>query len=132
MVRTPVRHDISRESQLCLEELVENMVILACPYTIELIIAAHNGSDSGTNGIIVRPKIDLMHSSVIDVTGHRSAVEFLFVSDIMLDTGLDASPLHFLDSDGRMDAVEVGIRAPCLPVATCLWYLADRASHRTE
>lgn len=70
----PIRHDVSRETQLFFEELGHDGVVLAGPGAVDLVVGAHDRGDVGVDGLGKGPEVELVHFSVADVAADCLAV----------------------------------------------------------
>ena len=117
-------HHVALEVQLSLEDSIDHFVILARPCTVELVVRAHERSDTGFDAVGERPEIEFVQGPVVDVTAHCLTVSFLFVADEVFCTSLDASILHALDGVGHRDSRQVRVGSEALPISASVGDLA--------
>jgi hypothetical protein len=113
-------HHVALEVQLSLEDSIDHFVILARPCTVELVVGAHERSDTGFHAVSERPEVELVQGPVVDVAAHRLTVSFLFVADEVFCTGLDAGVLHALDGVGHRDSGQVWVGGEALPISASM------------
>ena len=118
-------HHVALEVQLSLEDTVDQLIVLARPRSVDLVVGAHERGDSSFDGVGKRPKVQFMESAVVNVRAHSLAVALLLVANVMLSTSLHASVLHTLDGISHRNTRKVGIGGETLPIATSLRNLAE-------
>jgi len=108
------------EAELTLENIIVEVAVLAGVRVIDLVVRAHNGASSSTDGISERPEVQLVESNVIDV-GAGSFADiaarlitaltevFLLVENVMLSARNDTSVLNTLDGFGNGHSTEVWV-----------------------
>ena len=93
VARVPVQHDEAVETQLRLEDAVEQLVVGAGVGVVDAVVRAHDGGDAGAHAVHEGPQVQLAQRAVIDVGGLGlnavvvAAVGLLLIPDEMLDTG---------------------------------------------
>ena len=132
VLRIPVGHDVARETELVFQDAIEDLVVLARPRAVNLVVRAHDGGDVGVDGVGKGPEVQLVEGAVVDVAAHGLAVALLLVGDVVLDGRLDAPGLDRLDGDGCGDALEIGVGAEAFPVTPTVGVLAQRSGGRSE
>ena len=123
----PIRHDESLEAKLTLQDVVLEVRVLADLGVVDLVVRAHDGSSSSTDGVGERPQVELVQSLVIQVgadgideakvlkvTGLAEVL--LLVHDEVLGAGNDTSVLDTADGVGDGMASQHWIRGETFPV----------------
>lgn len=67
MLRLPITHDETLESQLALQQAVQGLGVLASIRVVDLLVGTHNGTHSGSDRVGEWPEIELMHSLVVNI-----------------------------------------------------------------
>lgn len=118
---TPVRHHISLESQLSFQYTVQYLAVFASVGLVQAVVAAHHRGDSRLHSSNEGPKVQFVQCAIVHITRHclddRVASvrctgippSVLFVSDVMLATGLNSRLLHALDGESHGNSSEIRI-----------------------
>ena len=120
-------HHVALEVQFSLEDPVDQLVVLACPCPVDLVVRAHERGNTSLDRVGEGPKVQLVEGAVVDIGAHGLTVTLLLIADIVLCASLDSCVLHTFDSVGHCDTSEVRISRETLPVATSLRDLAESA-----
>ena len=141
VMRLPVGHNKTLEAKLVLEQLVQEMTVLAGVAVVDLVVGAHDCTYTCTNRISKRPQVHLVHGLVIDVGagslgdvvpiadgfGDLSEV-LLFVGDVVLSSCNDTGILNTLDCFGHKHTRQGRIRREAFPVPTAFGRSTQRTS----
>ena len=55
------------ESKLILENVVQEIAVLACLRVVDEVVGAHKGCNASLDGVRERPSIDLVHRLVVNL-----------------------------------------------------------------
>ena len=69
MLCLPVTHDEALEAELRLQNTVQELGVLAAVGVVNLIVGAHERSDSGADCVGKWPNVELVKSAVVQVGG---------------------------------------------------------------
>lgn len=73
MLSLPITHNETLKAKLGLENTVHELRVLAAVGVVDLVVGAHERSNSGADGIGKWPRIQLMESAVVHVGGQGFA-----------------------------------------------------------
>jgi hypothetical protein len=117
---TPVRHHISLESQLSFQHTVQYLAVFASVGLVQAVVAAHH-RNSRLHSSSEGPKVQFVQCAIVHITRYcldgRVAsfrctgipLSLLFISNVMLATGLNSRLLHALDGESHDNSSEVRI-----------------------
>jgi len=74
MGSTPVRHNVSLETELSLEQTVLGSGVLASVRSVDPLVGAHEAGSAGLDGVGERPHVELVHGTVVNVGRDGSLV----------------------------------------------------------
>src|SRR6266576_2253507 len=98
MSPSPIRHDEAFELPVLLEDIGEEIVILAGVVAVEAVVRAHDGRHVGLPyADLESEKVTLAHCSLVDVHVYGVTSTFLVVQGIVLDVADDVLVLRALD-----------------------------------
>ena len=131
MLTRPITDDEPLEAQLVLENVVEQVAVLARITVIDLVVRAHDRASPSTDGIGKWPKIELVQSHIVDVGAvtvgkivksslRNLSKMLLFVADVMLRASNDTLALNPLNALSHHDTAQDRIRTEAFPVSTTL------------
>lgn len=95
MLGIPIRHHISLEAELFLEQPIKGLAVLASVRVVDALVGAHDRSTPGQYGVLERPEVQLVHRLIVNVGRNRLhifslvigfgvAVNFLLVGNEVL------------------------------------------------
>jgi hypothetical protein len=128
---TPIRHDVSLEAELSLQDAVLGLGVFASVGAVESLVSAHERSCTSLHSIGERPEVKLVKGSVVHVGRdgllHDSvegsigvvsgvALSFLLVANVMLSCGLHSSILDAHNGLVHADACKKRIRREAFPI----------------
>lgn len=145
--RAPIGHDVALEAKFFLEKTVLGLRVFASVASVQPLVGAHEAGSPGMNSVGERPKVDLVHGTVIDV-GRQSfkfdirdgtvhlvggvTLSLLFVSDEVLGGGLDTGILVTIDGQLHGHTGQIGIGSKAFPIPTGVTTSAERSSDGGE
>lgn len=137
----PIAHDEALEAEFALEDVVQEVGVLAAIAVINLVVGAHDSTGSSPDSVGERPEVQLVQSDIVNVGAQRLgdvdtealglgglAEMLLLVENVVLGAGDDAGILDTLDGFGNGNTREGGIGTEAFPVATT----GGSASQRTN
>ncbi|KAI6757905.1 hypothetical protein HG531_003730 [Fusarium graminearum] len=144
---TPIRHDITLETELVAQDSVEELGVLTAVRAVETLVGAHEAGSLGMGGVGKGPKVKLVHGSVVHVGGESLLVDLadvailleggvshnlLLVTDKVLGSGLDTGVLVTVDGVLHGDTGQVGVGREALPVAARVGRTSKRTGDGSE
>lgn len=147
MNRTPVRHNVALETKLGLEQTILSGRVLAAIGAVDALVAAHEGSGLGLDGVGEWPQVELVHGTVVEVRRQSSNIcvcggtvlgvdgvtgSFLLVCNEVLCGSLNTSILVASDRLVHGDTSEVWIGGETLPVTASIGRASQGSGDRAE
>lgn len=114
----PIAHDESSKAKLSLEDLSQSSIVLASIGVVDLVVAAHDGSNSGLDGPQEWVSVQLVDGSIVDVGRLLVPEMLLLVSDVVLGVGHHSLALNTLDGGNSTLSSQVRISSESLPVSS--------------
>ena len=116
----PISRNESTETKLSLEYLVQSTIILTTKCFVYLVIGTHDTRYACHDTSKKRSSIELMLSTIIDVTTLSHTVKLLFIVDEVLSLCLNTRALHTKNSLISSLSREERIYAEAFPVSSAL------------
>lgn len=144
---TPIGHDVALEAQLGLEEVVEEVGVLARVGAVDTVVGAHEAGDASAGGVGEGPHVDLVKGAVIEVGGDgvldigcgvgirsvgRVTLRLLLVGNKVLCIGLHTGVLDTENGLLHADTSQVRIGCEAFPGTSVIGTTAERTTNGAE